>query len=479
MPTTSLTNACQAVLRRVLRLHPCQDGAISLLSVFAVMFLVMVLGMVMNAGRHVDTKIRLQNAVDAATYSASGCMARGMNATAFTNHLLCEVFALTAYFREASRRDAEKFVPEILKEWDKLGPVFQASPFLRFAALGQAIPQKTPLERELVRTFCDWAQAAGAQILPLMEYILEQELIPQYQRAVAQFWPDVAQQTMLEVAKRNGLPVGAQGDLQGVLWRTSGVPVSGSDAADSALPIVDPLVDSAYLARSKDYRRALSMFYRDRWIDRTMRFFEVKAQMSQFHRLWKILSCAYLEDLLTENSQRNLLSMLRDEGQVNNSVLERRFCYLGVVYRKKLPEILPGLFRNPADSDELAYAEGRLFVPRRRLRWMLEVTDTTEDLGGMPGAMLTIRGTRTYGGWRVRLEWAGGLQTSFAPGRIAGRDDWDLVTQNWTAQLGPAGHDTLAQILATPPVAAGVTSEVRLPKLGGLDSQTLQRISPH
>ena len=41
----------------------------SIVSVFAVMFLAMLLGMVMNAGRHVDGKIRMQNAADSAAYS--------------------------------------------------------------------------------------------------------------------------------------------------------------------------------------------------------------------------------------------------------------------------------------------------------------------------------------------------------------------------------------------------------------------------
>lgn len=455
-------------VRRLTGLPGCEDGAISLLSVFAVMFLTMLLGMVMNTGRHVDTKIRLQNAVDAATYSATGCLARGMNATAFTNHLLCEVFALTAYFREAQRRDAERFTPQILSAWDKLGTRFKAVPVPAFQQLGDAILRQTALEREAVRTFCDSAQAAAAQMLPLLEYILAQELIPQYQRRVAQFWPDVAQQTMMEVAKRNGLPMGAQGELQGVLWRGNGVPVGGGyDAADPALPIVDPLTDTTYIERARDYRRALAMAYRQRYIKHViMRSFWNTAWMSQLDQLWQILSCGYLDDLLEENSRRNLPSMLRDEGPVTNSLLERRFCYLGVVYRKKLPEILPGLFRNPADNDEMAYAEGRLFVPKRRLVW---------QFGPVYDPLSNTYVRRWHPGFQAR----GGVDAGFPPGYIAARDDWDLLTQNWTTQLGPAGHDTLAQILSTTPAVAGVTGAVRVPSLGGVDSQTLQRISPH
>ena len=76
----------------------------SIVSVFAVMFLVMLLGMVMNVGRQVDGKIRMQNAADAAAYSGGVVLARGMNTLAFTNHLLCDVFAVTAFCAKPATR---------------------------------------------------------------------------------------------------------------------------------------------------------------------------------------------------------------------------------------------------------------------------------------------------------------------------------------------------------------------------------------
>ncbi len=48
----------------------------SIVSVFAVLFLAMLLGMVMNVGRHVDGKLRMQNAADSAAYSG-GVVLRG------------------------------------------------------------------------------------------------------------------------------------------------------------------------------------------------------------------------------------------------------------------------------------------------------------------------------------------------------------------------------------------------------------------
>src|SRR5258708_7641209 len=99
----SLTVA-RRVAARLGALPRDERGTISILSVITIFVLATVLGMVINAGRQVDEKIRMQNAADAATYSGSVVVARGLNALAFANHVEAEVFALTAYWRAA--RDA-------------------------------------------------------------------------------------------------------------------------------------------------------------------------------------------------------------------------------------------------------------------------------------------------------------------------------------------------------------------------------------
>ena len=84
MPTTLVSlverrggRSLQAFFRGLLhRLHRDERGTISIVSVFAVLFLAMLLGMVMNVGRHVDGKLRMQNAADAAAYSG-GVVWRG------------------------------------------------------------------------------------------------------------------------------------------------------------------------------------------------------------------------------------------------------------------------------------------------------------------------------------------------------------------------------------------------------------------
>ena len=91
------------------RLHRDQRGTISIVSVFTTLLLIMLLGMVMNAGRQVDGKIRMQNAADAATYTGGVVLSRAMNTLAFTNHLLCDVFAMTAWMREARDQNSASF----------------------------------------------------------------------------------------------------------------------------------------------------------------------------------------------------------------------------------------------------------------------------------------------------------------------------------------------------------------------------------
>ena len=75
-------------LRLIGRIHHDQSGSISVVTVFAFIFLTMVLGMLMNVGRHADRKVKIQNAADAATMSGATVLARGMNTLVFTNHLI-------------------------------------------------------------------------------------------------------------------------------------------------------------------------------------------------------------------------------------------------------------------------------------------------------------------------------------------------------------------------------------------------------
>ncbi len=193
------------------RLHRDQRGTISIVGVFTLLALVILLGMVMNTGQQVDQKIKMQNAADAATYSGGVVLARNMNSLAFTNQLLSEVFALTAFMREAQARRAESLTPEMLDNWERIGQfMFTPSEFSKFAELGLAINEKIPPmrevdgDREMIFAFSEWAAAGSELMLPVFEGILAEGLIPQFQVALVETTPYMVQTAVDETAQRHG-----------------------------------------------------------------------------------------------------------------------------------------------------------------------------------------------------------------------------------------------------------------------------------
>ncbi|HVJ85914.1 MAG TPA: pilus assembly protein TadG-related protein [Caulifigura sp.] len=141
-------------------------GVTSILSLVAVMLFTMLLVMLTNVVRHADDKVRMQNAVDAATYSGAAVLARGMNSIAFANHLQSETLALTALLRALDDRGS------------------------------QTARQLLPVMRAVLGTPETDAPVAG------------DHLLPNYQREVLALFPAMAQTATHEIAMRHGLPQG-------------------------------------------------------------------------------------------------------------------------------------------------------------------------------------------------------------------------------------------------------------------------------
>ena len=300
--------------------------------------------------------------------------------------------------------------------------------------------------------------------------------------------------------------------MLGVLWRTSGTPVGGAfELSDRTLPAVDPVLDvlpnqGAYLTRARKERRKYARMYLGvhqgsepgewrygnwhfrSWNKHALVFFDREAKMCQFARLWRSFTCGYLNKLLDEEyPTTNLPHLIRkpggevsggevEPGGLRNPYLERNFTFLAVTYWRRLPELLPGLFRNPTESDAVAYAEVRMFIPRRRLRWYLygpgggAPPDPIGGIGGqfpdLPSGDPGVPGGDGAGYWVV--------------GRQHLPTGWHLFNQHWTCQLVPTAQPALATILQTPPPLPEFAEEqIRLPRLGGVDSYDIGRISPH
>ena len=207
-----------------------------------------------------------------------------------------------------------------------------------------------------------------------------------------------------------------------------------------------------------------------------MNVFDREGKMGQFAGLWRSFTCGQLEKLLEEDYPYvNLPHVIRTEAREvgdPNRHLQENFTFIATVYWDKLPEMMPGLFRNPLDGDSVAFAETRMFIPRRRLVWKYHHPQRRQDeiLAGVPGEPIGLPvgeepepiddGT---GHWHV--------------GRQSVPTHWDLLNQRWTCQLVPATQATMAQILQTRPALGG--DDVALPSLGSLTSEDIRRISPH
>jgi hypothetical protein len=484
----SITAANRVMLKHNLlaRLHHDQSGSISIMSVFAMLGLTMLLGMVVNVGRQVDGKVRMQNAADAAAYSGGLVLARGMNSLAFTNQLLCEVFAMTAWMREAHERHCDPYVPDILAAWSKEGPVFQGFPMQptpggqaiqqKFSGLGAAISQKVPLEQALVTAFSNWAAAMAGNgqdggALELMETVLQGHMITEYQRAVVAAIPDMAQNAATTLAGLNGRPDYGRGTLSATLWWQGPgggqpAPISGSGWLNAIA--ADPNGgDPVAASTARTQRDPLAQRYLRRWNALVLPFFDFGAKMSQYAPLWRSFTCGQLVKLLDEYADSNLPFVIRNELQPGSglaaceNVMDASFTFLGVASWGQVPQLSPGLFRNALAGNSTAYAAVRVFVPTSRLVW------TSSTTGGAPSP-IPMGGAPGWSWPSAPNAPAAPGVTAFRPGRQSVPTTWNLLNQHWTCQLVPATHPNVPAAL-----------QAAAPGFGGVASGDLEQVNYH
>lgn len=513
------------------RLHRDERGTVSIMTVFALFMFTILLVKVVNVGRHLDDKLRRQNAADAAAYSGSVVMARGMNTLAFTNHLEAEVFALDAYMRTAVMQNGngdpavEGYTPAILAKWEEVGRVFERfggqAGYEKFQKLGAAIQQKVPLERDLVRAFTEMSVRHAELTLPVLEYILHAGeadqtggfgggadqvplggFIPRFQRALVRTTPMMADIAASEIARRHGRageslrPNGES--MSAHLWRTDVycfLNGNESDPQSRTLPAIDPSLTGTDTAvpELRDYhntavaqRKALAEHYLEVWIrDWQGKYFSYAhgdrnnghrpgrstAKMSQYTNLWRSFACAHLRVLLeVEYPGTNLPHVIRNlpPDEAPNDALERDYRFISVTYWKHVREKFPGLFKN-------RYGRDPGFDAQTFAAGAFFIPKRRYRC--CPWATpYYVRVRDPDGTLRWELRWRNhydGWPGAWGPFR---NPRWDLFNQNWHAKLVPAATDNLAAILQQTPPG---DNNFRAPNFNGTDPGDIHRISKH
>lgn len=439
--TSKKTSSLRTLCELPANLHRDESGALSILTVFMMFVFTILLMMIVNIASHTDDKLRMQNAADAAAYSGGVVLARGMNAIAFSNHLLADVLGVTAFLRE---------------ERDK-------------------------------------NNASATYALPIFEHILKEELISQFQQSVVENIPNLAQQTTDEVAWRHGLTAKNIQNLEigssllpskrskqlGALWKSNAILVGQPDEADPlqrSLPVIDPsplhedfnTIPNAnlYLERAIEERKMWATYYWERWTWKKAQKFGQNANLLQVgDSNDSTTSENYLEEILDEYPKSNLPMLLRgtetgislseiyEQGNVTatNQHLEKNYQFVSAVYRKHIDERAPGVFKNKLKphSDAMTFAQVTLFAPAPRYRERPHQTNTNSN--------------------QQTSEWI-----SEGDPKIGWPIDWDSWNQNWSIQLAPATLSTLPKVLGASP-----GKSVTPTNLGDLTIHDLKQINTH
>ncbi len=396
LPIRSTLKTCST---RLTRLHSDESGVISLLTVFVILGCTWLLLWLLNSAQQLDSKVRLQNAADAAGQSGVGILARGMNAIAFANQLEADLLAGVAVMRGAQ------------------GTALENSPLVQL-------------------------------VLPFFELILNGESgqlppdrpIPAFRRDVVQEIPDLADQVTRDVARANGQwrgpnaannPDGPQGPLLVQLWTTAGQAIGSGwedDPRTRTLPVIDPsplgqdaiyLADpDAALARGRRERSQLVNHYLHPWaLDLASGDQALANQLvARAQRPLRLL-------LDAEFVNTNLPLILRSPSPVRRE-LEQDLMFVAVSYRLHPGSTASIMFRNPnaRQAPAMAFAQVHLFLPRHRFTCC------------------------PWGEWHYDPQTGEPYFISYFDGWPG---EWTASTQNWQAKLAPATSDGLSAILSS------------------------------
>ncbi len=516
---------------RARTLHDDERGTISVLSVIVMLLLTMLLGMILNVGEQIDDKIKLQNAADAASYSSGVVMARGLNTLAFTNHLLSETFALTAYHREGRDRFAESLVPEILDRWEAVGRQLGLSEFETIRNIQPALSPKIQMERELVRNFGEMTAIKARLLLPAFEMILgipetangmngvnprqvaDSHLIPQFQRAVVQAIAESSIAVSNEIAKRN-TPGPNVKSTQCVIWSlqsNTNLAIDEHNPIERLLPALDPSTEGpdfrylssgevfVYQEMARKRRDDLARHYLREWIDDDnydLGPFEretlatggrVSAKMSQFINLFRGFTCAKLAHLLNEEfPQSNLPHMLRQPlSRTDRAVFVQVPDLDGAGNVTGFHTEFHGAYLSQQKFLDLDYTFIGAVYRKQRPPTMpgMYRTPIKGDALAFSGFTVYLPRSRyvTTGGcprfYGLMIDGWSGTTSCGTPAKDRWPEEWSLFSQNWAARMIPAASEggLAAAVMNPNQLAPGV----KLPNLKAMQLQDLKAVSFH
>ena len=388
----------RGVLDRVRSFHRDESGVITLLTVFVMLGCTWMLLWLFNSAKQLDSKVRMQNAVDAAGQSGVGVLARGMNAVAFANRFEADLIAAVAVMQGT-----------------------QSTPAASSPMIGVLLP-----------TFQEILAGQSGQLPP-------DRPIPAFRRSIVTQIPMLADEVTRNVGRANGLwrgvnaannPNGPQGSLLVQLWTTSGQAIghgSEDDPHTRTLPLIDPSplgLDAQYLGDSggllqqaRQEREQLVRHYIAIWA-RDLAAGD-PALASRLISQAEIPLQVLLNDLY---SKSNLPLLLRSPA-TDRQTLERDLMFVSVAYRRHSISSASRMFRNPnaAIAPAMAFAQLHLFLPRPRYICC------------------------PWGETRIDPRTGESYFISYTDGWPT---DWSAHTQNWQAKLVPATARSLSAILS-------------------------------
>ena len=394
-------------------------------TVFVMLGCTWVLLWLLNSAQQLNSKVHMQNAVDAAGQSGTGILARGMNAVAFANQLEADLLAAVAVLRASQQMPGTP----------------------------------SPLVGVLLPVFENILSGQSGQLSV-------DRPITAFRHDVVRRIPSLADEVTRNVGRANGRwrgidsasnPDGPQGPLLVQLWTTSGQPVSSGNEnhpQSRTLPLIDASSegpDAAYLP-DPDAWLKIARQERELMVQHYIPLWALDAAAGDSVQAALLITRAQFElrVLLDDLYPRSNLPMVLRLQSDSRTEVERDLMFVAVAYRLHPSPTAAKMFRNPnsALAPAMAFAQTHLFLPRPRYvccPWGETVIDpvTGED-----------QFVSRTDGWPIA---------------------WESSTQNWQAKLVPATAWTLSSILSRVPQNANFNQ----PTWGQLTPRQMDELTHH